>query len=309
MSEPGNANRVAAALEYLRSKIQFCEFDNQERVVHVAVYDASNADEFAEHIGHLRDLQKLIIKATDLTDEGLRKLKPLANLRELSLASPRLSGSGLANLDGMNKLKELVLHGSACLDEKAFAHLPQLRALMRLSVYGGDFCDADLAPLAVLSNLEELEISDNDNVNGTFTTHLTELPRLRELGPGKKLTDEGLASIARLVRLNTLFLEGPFTDSGLLLMSSLSRLEVLYVTSDRVTAEGLAVVAELPELTRLGLDITPLPDAIVPVLSRCKSLSSLILFCSNLTSEGLRQLRRALPDCEIDNLNSYKSSS
>ena len=46
---------------------------------------------------------------------------------------------------------------------------------------GGNFCDDDMTPLGALVNLEELSLSETDNVNGTFWRHLAALPRLRRL--------------------------------------------------------------------------------------------------------------------------------
>jgi hypothetical protein len=164
----------------------------------------------------------------------------------------------------------------------------------------GRFRDADLAPLAALFDLEKLSLSENDKINGTFCVHLAGLRRLRELSPGEHISDDGLACIARIANLETLFLKGPFSDAGLGQIRSLKRLQTLYVTSERVTPEGLAVVAELPELTDLGLRVTPVTDASVPILARCKALASLTLFHSDLTYEGRKLLREALLDCDLD---------
>ena len=51
---------------------------------------------------------------------------------------------------------------------RGFEHISQLRNLVRLTVEGGNFCDDDMTPLGALVNLEELSLSETDNVNGTF---------------------------------------------------------------------------------------------------------------------------------------------
>src|ERR1700682_1436831 len=94
MSHPGEPSRVAAALNCLRSGNHFFEFDDGERVVHVAINDATKADEIAAHVGHLHDLRKLIFVRTDLTDEGLRHLGGLVDLRELWLCGLRITATG-----------------------------------------------------------------------------------------------------------------------------------------------------------------------------------------------------------------------
>jgi hypothetical protein len=76
-------------------------------------------------------------------------------------------------------------------------------------------------------------------------------------------------------------------------------LKTLYLTSQQFTTAGLAVVAELPELTDLCLDCAFSQDASVAVVTRCKSLQHVTFFESSLSDEGRQQLRQALPDCEI----------
>jgi hypothetical protein len=96
------------------------------------------------------------------------------------------------------------------------------------------------------------------------------------------------------------FLDGPFTDSGLAHIHTLKRLKTLYITSQQITGSGLAVVAELPALTDLGLRGSLSSDVSVPAIARCKALQCVTFLESELSEEGRRQLRQALPDCRIN---------
>ena len=171
--------------------------------------------------------------------------------------------------------------------------------LIAIGIARGKFCDADLATLCALVNLEELSLPENDRINGTFSAYLTGLPRLRYLNPGEHVTDEGLEEIAKLARLRVLFLEGSFSDEGLQRLRALKGLQALYVTSERITDEGIAVALELPELNELGLKLQEFTDDSATLIARCKSLESIMLFQSSLTSAGRERLREALPDCEL----------
>ena len=105
----GDANRVVSAIRFLQSRDLYYQFDKKERVVEVAVYDATGADEIAAHVGQLRDLRKLKLKTTDLADAGLRHLNDLVKIKELWLTSPKVTGDGLASLAGMRQMEELIL--------------------------------------------------------------------------------------------------------------------------------------------------------------------------------------------------------
>ena len=117
----------------------------------------------------------------------------------------------------------------------------------------GNFCDADLEPLAALVNLEKLSLGDTNQVTGSFCGSLTGLLRLSELSVSEQVTDEGLVGIAGLSRLTSLFLTGPFTSQGFARLAALQNLETIGARSEHVTAEGIAVVAELPKLNYCDL--------------------------------------------------------
>ncbi len=309
MSHPGEPNKVAAALNYLRSHSHFVEFDDRERVVRVTICGAANADEIAAHVGHLRDLRKLIFDRTDLTDEGLRHLRRLVKLRYLWLCGARITATGLACLGAMSRLEDVYIKEARDLDHEAFKCIARLASVQKLTFRGGNFYDADLAPLAALVNLEQLSVSENENVLGICCAHLIALPRLRYLKPGDHITDDGLASIAKLAGLEVLFLDGQFSDAGLRQIRTLQKLQALYVTSEHATNEGLAVLADLPALTELGLNARLVTDDGIAWLARCRGLTKIVIFKSGMTSSGVIRLREALPDCEIRDLDDERRAN
>ncbi len=305
MTNANDKSRVAAALNYLRKHRQFFEFDDQERIVKVCISDAANADEFAAHVGNLRDLEKLRFSRTNLTNDGLRHLSTLMQLRELCIDGfdgLKITSAGLAHLSAMSQLDYLYIEDARGLDLAAFTYIALVQSLRKLTLCGGRFSDADLAPLAALVNLEELSLSECSEVNGTFSKDLIGLPRLQRLSLGEiggQVTDEGLASIAELSGLVKLTLEGPFTNAGLECLIGLKNLTTLEIRSEHVTAEGVAVVAELPKLDHLYLDTPQLADDGISALLRCSVLESMIFTRSALSDAGLQQLRDGLPSCGV----------
>ena len=216
MTSAGDKSRVVAALDYLRSHHQFFEFDDQERVINVGVSDAANVDELAAHIGNLRDLQELTFYRTGLTDGALSHLAGLVSLKELSIDGPGFTSAGTwaPERDG-SSLKISTSATRATWTSAAFTCIARVPSLRKLTLCGGRFSDADLAPLAALVNLEELSLSECNQLHGTFCKDLIGLPRLRRLLLGEiggQVTDEGLASIAELSSLGDLSVTGPFYE-------------------------------------------------------------------------------------------------
>ena len=237
----------------------------------------AGGDEIAAHVGQLVDLQSLTFSESDLSDAGLRHLSQLVNLRELSLHGSKITADGLASLEGMSQLKHLYIETAQDLDLHAFQRIGRIQSLSRLTLNEGKFCDTDLAPLAALTNLQELRLYETENITGTFAIHLVGLSRLRHLSPGMRITDDGLTNIAKLSGLLELYVEGPFTNAGMKHLGKLKNLTTLSVGSEHVTAEGVAVVAELRQLEDLYLDTPLLADEIVAALLRCSTLEQIHL--------------------------------
>jgi hypothetical protein len=299
MANSGEKNRVAAALDYLRSHNHYFRFDDHERVVEVVVTDGANVDEIAAHVSNLSDLEKLTFFGTGLTDSALCCLAGLVRLTEFWIDGSGFTSIGLAQLERLSKLEDLYIGDARGLDLAAFACLARLPNLRKLTLRGGSVSDADLTPLAALVNLEELSLSDCDEVHGTFCKDLTDLLHLKILDLGEQVTDEGLASIATLSDLLELFITGPFTDAGLAQLIALKNVATLAVDSDYVSAEGISVITQLPKLNCLYLDTPRLSDGAVPALLRCSLLETMTFTNSGLSQVGLQQLRDGLPRCSV----------
>ncbi len=297
-------SRIAQTLQYLRLHNHGFEFDVQERVVRVDLNasDVANADEAASHVAKLRDVEKLKFHAAGPSDRGLNFLAGATNLRELSFEGSAVTPAGFAHLGTMPLLEELRIRNPGNFDAVACEHLAKATSLRCLGLRSGKSNDEDLAPLAGLVNLEELSLEDNVHAHGTFCEHLRGLSKLRELRPGEQVTDEGLSCIAKLSSVDYLSIGGPFTDAGLWNLSALQNLDTLFIRSDHVTAEGIAVVATLPKLRVLYVDTLDLADAAIAPLLSCGALERLNFWRSALSDAALQQLRDGLPRCSVGDL-------
>ncbi len=97
-------------------------------------------------------------------------------------------------------------------------------------------------------------------------------------------------------------LEGPFTNAGLRQLIALQNLTTLIIRSEQVTAEGIAVVAELPKLDCLYLNTPRLTDDGIAALLHCSTLEEMAFARSALSDAGLQQLRDNLPKCDVRDL-------
>ena len=83
-------------------------------------------------------------------------------------------------------------------------------------------------------------------------------------------------------------------------LSTLRHLETLALTSEDITATGIAVIAEIPKLTRVHLDAPLMADDCIPSLLRCSSLDAMLIHRSALSDAGLQRLRDGLPKCGVE---------
>jgi hypothetical protein len=146
--------------------------------------------------------------------------------------------------------------------------------------------DADLKILPRLLNLESLSLAES------------------------AVTEQGLASLRgldhlkmlNLARLDQFRYGSPVTglnDAALVPIQGLTRLETLTLTGNRITDQGLALIARMPALENLDLDATDVTDAGLVHLQSLKKLKTLALGGTRVTPEGVQTLQKALPGLEI----------
>jgi hypothetical protein len=150
--------------------------------------------------------------------------------------------------------------------------------------------DAGLEHIKMLTNLSALHLGYT-NVTDDGLEHLTDLKNLQHLDlSGTRVTGTGLKHLKRLTELQTLRLENAaITDAGLEHLKGLSSLKELDLFGTQVTDAGLEHLTGLKSLEKLKLGYFTLsPELAPPELRR-----------TNVTSDGVKRLRQALPKCII----------
>jgi Leucine-rich repeat (LRR) protein len=211
----------------------------------------SFADSGLKHLAALKSLEKLKISSNNVTDQGLAHIGKLTNLRFLSLSTGRITSRGLANLAGLKSLRTLYiyagdmsvagvsnLNGLSNLKELVVKHIRQDNS--RLDISGlssmedltlkfdreSGLHDEDLACMSKLTRLTRLQLPYK-GVSDAGLKYVSGLPYVWMLGiGGEKITDAGLAELAKMRRLTHLSISGDFTDAGL---EHLAKLRGLYM--------------------------------------------------------------------------------
>jgi hypothetical protein len=114
-----------------------------------------------------------------------------------------------------------------------------------------------------------------------------------------EISDAGLAHLAGLRKLQALVLHGDkIGDAGLSHLSELTELRELLLLRTKVSDAGLVHLKKLKNLQELIID-TPVTDAGLVHLKSLKGLRYLGLWGTGFTSEGVADLKSAIPNLKV----------
>ena len=82
-------------------------------------------------------------------------------------------------------------------------------------------------------------------------------------------------------------------------LRQLENLSEVRLDGSAVTSNAVERICELKNVRSLFLNSTPLDDSVVPILSRADHLRYLNVTGSNISDTGMKELKTALPNCEI----------
>jgi hypothetical protein len=158
-------------------------------------------------------------------------------------------------------------------DEAALDQLPAIYRLESSRASGAGIDDELLKPLAQMSNLASLFLSD------------------------KEMSDGGVSCLLRLPAVVALHLAGTgVTDHGLEYVEHLDTLHILDLSRTKVTDAGLERLVRLPHLDWLLLNEDRITDAGLARLSANHSIHRLSLAKTSVTAEGIHKIKQAIPD-------------
>lgn len=265
----------------------------------LSVAKTSINDAGLRYIPRFYKLENLNLRDDGITNAGLVNLKRLKNLAVLKLGGNQsITDAGLANLSELTNLDSLELRYTS-VNGSGLNALKNLRYLRSLFLTGTPTNDAALAAIKQLPVMS-LEL-DFTKVSSEGVGHLREIKTLKVLNLNHVgLSAEAIASLSTMP-LNSLEVAATgLTDQDLIQLANCKSLRKLNLSQNpKITGRGLKALAVLP-LTELRLSRNFFNDRDLMQLAECKGLRALHLdYCRNISSAGVTEFRRFLPECLI----------
>jgi hypothetical protein len=167
-------------------------------------------DDLLKKIFKLPGLNKLHMKKTQATDEGLRHIGRMSNLEELHIWYARsVTDAGVSHLARLRNLKRVDINFSSLTDD-SLAMLSNLPRMQVIGLQGNDFSGAALARVNGKHSLKELWIGGGTvRITDAGLVHLRDFKKLEVLDlQQSRVTSVGLKELSRLPSLKNLLLIG-----------------------------------------------------------------------------------------------------
>ena len=251
------------------------------------------------------------LRSSWATDSDMPLLAQMKNLKRLDLSLTRISDRGLRALKNTPAIEELNLYFAEQITDEGAAIFKGWQHLRRLNLRGAKITDATLECLAGVPTLEWLDIGWAQ-ITDTGLNHLTALTNLRHLTMGgNKLTDAALQFLRQMPQIEYLDVGGTqrtdsglwsllLTDSGMEAIAAVTELRDLRLVGAAVTGRSLEALKPLAKLERLHLaGCRKLRDDAAATLAGFKQLRLLDLKDTGLSEESVARIRVELPDCRV----------
>jgi Leucine-rich repeat (LRR) protein len=272
----------------------------------ITVLDLNSApitDEGLKHITKLANLESLNLTNTKITEAGFAATLATPKLRTLNLTGCLLSPGMLETLSKLENLEELLLDRTSITDKELVA-LESLGKLKLLDLSSTQISDAGFQSLAKLTSLETLRIN-HTSVTGQgmqFFKRKKGEHGLRVLeAHHSQFGREGLQYLKNVETLEELELsQAEVNDRSLLGLRNIRHLKKLRLGFNQVTDAGLSVLTTTQGIEEIYLrNIQTVSDATLGHVSKNKALRVIDVNGTSCTINGVRQLKKYLPDCQI----------
>ncbi|MCB9892862.1 MAG: hypothetical protein H6839_00265 [Planctomycetes bacterium] len=258
----------------------------------------------AEEVAGLPRLRSLEIHTTDFPSALVRKLSMLERL-SLTTDSPEDASFIIESAAKLKTLKSLELTVDRLAGEDLLALTRS--SVERLVIYGGLEKSEDVAALAKLTALKELQlikVAGADVIGLQALSALRTLKRLTLAEPVLQRSRSASAELAELSRFD--FLEElhlrdcALAKLGPIGLKKFSNLKALTLGKLNLTQEAVDELPSCPGLELLSLDGSLLPQGSVLSLEGLKTLKLVSLKgCLSVSADEVRALAQAMPACTV----------
>ncbi len=250
-----------------------------------------------------RRLRKLNLRGTDITDISLPHIAELTGLKSLDLSHTQLGDVGIESLPALAELEEINLGGTRIsgLNLSVLKLLPKLRKLSFNGIQRRNagacwsplITDLDLDSISELSGLTELNLGIGVSLG---RTGVPVGPGNCRVAGGIKITDLGLAKLARLKNLRRLDVSGAkITPAGLKVLQGLPLERLSLWNCTALDDSAAPVLAAIPTLANLDLSYTSVSDATLQTLASLPRLKYLYLTDTKVNPAAVEAFRKQRP--------------
>jgi len=224
-------------------------------------------------------------------DEGVDLLNDVTDLKFVSLDCRRFTPQGVARLGQFDRLESVHLLNPV---DAQLARVQGWRNVQSLTLEGGTYTDAGLAPLSTLPGLKDLSLVTSPITDDAMDNlkNLAALEKLQLTVCGK-LSGSKFGSLAALPNLHEIIvMVTPLSAQGLAELAKLPRLARLTLDAAKFKSDDFAGLAKMTNLVHLMLNqALAFDDQAAMSLSKLTGLRNLILYNTHLTDAGLMHLR------------------
>ena len=262
-------------------------------------------DDGLKNLAKLPQIESLSLVGTKVTDVGLTVTTQLPELRSLNLGAFAVNASMMATLSKLEKLEVLGLEGAKVTDND-LPPLENLAELKELNLSATPITDNAFKILGRLKKLEILKVAYT-SINGSGMQYMKRKKSevgLRVLDAKKtRFGEQGLQYIKGVETLEELDLgQAEVTDRTLFQnMKGVNHLKVLNLSFNILTDNGTLPLGNIKSLEKLYLrNCQGIGDKTLGFLKSSKELKILdVNGCSGVTDKSAQQLKKLLPNCEI----------
>lgn len=262
--------------------------------------DTAITDAALAHVGTLTTLTNLDLRGCEVTDDGIPSLSGLTNLKALRFSGktgktdvtddsmhvianfPKLkvlaldflkfaaSAEGLSELSNLKEMQELYIGNTLVNDESLKVIAESFPKLKKLRAAASQVADEGLVQIAKMSNLEEVDLSENVQIYDSSLEHIAGMKQLKKLNLWKvPIADDGVEYLAGLTNLEWLNLDQTgLGDDGLAYLSGMAKLTFLHLGSTGITNDGLEHLKSLTSLKDLKVTRTDVNEEGVAELKK-----------------------------------------